>query len=139
MISIRDFNKTSDEEKFQIIELIKECLGEDRAAQAQQLMDKDCVEYVVGVDEDIIIGCAAYAFSGFHYSTWWLGFAAVKPNYRRLGISDQMIDYRIEKIRSIGAKWIIASSLEPVERFLKKGFVKILDMNPHKLVVLEID
>lgn len=138
MIDIRNLDKNCNREKSQVLALIREYLGEDRAIQSQQLMDKDCVEYVVAVSGDTVVGCSAYGFSGFHFSTWWIGFAAVLPEYRRLGLSDQMIDHRIRKIKEAGGEWIIAASLEPVDRVLKKGFVEILDMNPHKLIMLEI-
>lgn len=139
MIEITDLNLTSDDDINQVLNIIEKYLGKTRVEQAKELLKTNSAHFVLAKINEKIVGCGAYGFSGFHYNTWWIGLASVKSEYRKMGISNKLVEYRLKKIKSLGGKWVLVASMEPIERFLNKGFFNLLDMDTHMLLISNLE
>lgn len=138
MIEIEELDKNNQQEVEQILEMIASHLGGHRSQHAETSLQQGSAEFVVAKIEGKIVACASYGFSQFHYETWWLGFCVVLPEYRRLHISSILVDRRLEKIKQAGGRWVLAASLEPVDRVIKRGFVKLCETDPHQLMIIDL-
>lgn len=137
MIDIGPLDLTQEEDVDAVLSLIEECLGKIRKQQALDSMSGQC-EFVIAKHEGKIVACGAYGFSVFQFETWWIGFSAVKPDFRNKQIATQLLDYRLSKIKELGGGWVVASVLPPVERFLKRGFDFLVETPPHQLMILDL-
>lgn len=137
MIDIGHLDFTQEQDVNAVLSLIEECLGETRKQQALDFMSQRC-GFVVAKHKEKIVACGAYGFSVSQFETWWIGFSAVKTDFRNRHISTHLLDYRLSKIKEQGGRWVVASVLPPVERFLKKGFDFLIETPPHHLMILDL-
>lgn len=138
MIEIGQLDVSNTEKFAQALDLIGVNLGSRRREQARVGAISGAIQLVQASWDDRIVACAAYGFSQFQADTWWLGFCAVDSDFRGQHISSRLVDYRLDLIRAQGARWVIAASLEPVDRVLTRGFLKVHNMDPHQLIVLDL-
>ena len=123
-----------------IVSLVHNHLGPTRGKHCKQLLDNNSGQFVLAIVDNHIVGCACYGPAQFQAQTWWLGFCVVDPEFRNLGISNQLVDYRLNKIRDQHGRWVLVSPLEPIERFSKLGFVVLHKQPPeHHLMLLELN
>jgi hypothetical protein len=81
-----------------IVSLVHNHLGSARGEHCKQLLDNNSGQFVLAIADNYIVGCACYGLTQFQAQTWWLGFCVVEPEFRNLGISNQLVDYRLNKI-----------------------------------------
>lgn len=80
----------------------------------------DCDEWLLAVDNDVILGFSGYEIHG---KVFILKRSFVFPKYRRFGIYKEMLDLRIEKANHTSCNVFQATTtMMSREEFEKRGF-----------------